>query len=185
MRRSYILTSLVCIFLLLAISTYASPYLALHRLSSAIEAKDYDTIENHMDFASLRARVKEKMVARVIKGEFSEGSSDNPFSGLTQAMAISLINPIVDAAISPSNIVAMLNERTAMSTSGTAGSTASSQASTPAHFIFSYRNWDTIIVSQDKGNKAHFIFKRHGVWNWKLSDVDLPVDASYSRYEHY
>jgi len=181
MRRSHIFAGIICIILLTAISLYACPYLALRRLSSAIELKDYYTIENYVDFDSLRARVKEKMVARVIKGEFNEGSRNNPFSGLTQAMSISLISPIVDAAISPNNIVAMLHDKNAMSTSGGEGTAASAQDSRRVHFVFSYRNWDTITVSHETGNKAHFIFKRHGLWNWKLSDVDLPDDGSYSR----
>ncbi|GAB3469731.1 DUF2939 domain-containing protein [Massilia terrae] len=159
---------------LLAVAEYGSPYWELQRMRSAIEARDADAISEHVDFPSLRESVKGQMMAMIGNEMAKEEANKNPFASLGQAMAVALINPMIDAAVSPAGVIAMIESgKTGLAKPGNAAS------STPGHgekvdYSVSYRSWDKVAVTKKGAAAGSFIFRRYGIWNWKLSAIEFP-----------
>jgi hypothetical protein len=89
-------------------------------------------------------------------------------------MAVAIINPMVDAAVSPAGVIAMIESgKTGLPKPGNAAS-STPRASEKLDYSVSYQSWDKVAVSGKGADAGSFIFKRHGMWSWKLSAIELP-----------
>lgn len=107
-----------------------------------------------------------------------EDASKNPFAALGQAMAIAIVNPLIDAAVSPAGVIAMMRSGKAELPKPGEVASEPSPGSDKVDYSVSYRSWDKFALSGKGPNEGSFIFKRYGFWSWKLVAIELPAKIS-------
>ncbi|TAM01496.1 MAG: DUF2939 domain-containing protein [Paraburkholderia sp.] len=88
--------------------SYASPYLVLHRLKAAADARDAETLNEYVDYPALRVSLKEQ-VGGMLKRRVEAQHSSNPLLLFGAAIGAALIGPLVDAYTTPDGVAALLN----------------------------------------------------------------------------
>jgi hypothetical protein len=174
MKRSHALLAVVTAAALLALSSYASPYWTLHRMKTAVVEKDADRFSSYVDFPALRESVKGQMMVMINKRMSGPDIEKNPFAGIGQMMGAALINPIVDAAVSPAGVIAMFESGKAQPLQGPARTTESSANADTVNYAVDYENWSKVAVSKPGEDAGRFILKRTGLWSWQLTSLELP-----------
>jgi hypothetical protein len=125
-------------------SSYASPYLTMHQMRSAMIEKDADAFSSNVDLAT------------------------------------SMVNQMINAMVTPVGVMAMMAQdsaRPVVSAPASAPHSASvghsSQARSNADkvdYSVRYKNWSTFTATAKVADDAQIalVFKRHGLWSWKL-----------------
>lgn len=153
----------------LAISSYASPYWTLRQMHAALAAHDAPRFASYVDFPALRASVKGQVMAAMDRQLGTPELDDNPFANLGKAMGAALVSPMVDAMVTPEGVRAMLE--IGQATPRLADDNAPAR---PApDYTVSYRSWNTVAVANAEGDAGSFIFKRTGLWSWQLAGLEL------------
>lgn len=88
---------------------YFTPYLALRELQAAAEAGDAQALNEVVDFAALRGSVKSEIQGAVSR-EISKDAG-NPFAAIGSAVTGMLVDPVVNAAVTPEGISLMMKGR--------------------------------------------------------------------------
>lgn len=174
-----LLTAVAVAALLLAVTSYASPWWRLHQLQGAVAQRDAARVAAFVDFPALRASVKAQVVASMEGPAQPGAASDNPFAAFGKAMALAVIDPVVDAAVSPAGVLAMLEAgelRVARHSGRNAGREAEQPADAgrqEARYALSYQSWDRVAIARADRDGGAFILHRHGLWDWKLGGIAL------------
>ena len=119
----------------------------------------------------------------------------NPFADLGMVMAMGFVNQAIDTMVTPAGVMTMMAGaqpslhapacRPPLRTigngpTGSDGGTApqTSNSKPKADYSAGYKNWSTVTATARKGtdDEVTFILKRDGLWSWKLSAVNLPID---------
>lgn len=186
-KRMLIAASAVAAVGVVGIGTsYVSPYLAMHQMHSAMVQQDADAFSSHVDFPMLRENLRGQFMI-VMEHQFSNspGLKDNPFAGLGMMMAAGLVNQMIDTAISPAGVMAMMAQGAAKPpataqapTAATASSVSAGKQEGPVKYAVRYKNWSTVTATAHStdGAALDLVFKRHGLWSWKLAGINLPLD---------
>lgn len=87
---------------------YASPYVALGRLKSAIDARDAQAISEYVDFPSLRISLKQQVTEELMR-RIDAVKKDNPFAVIGALIGSALIGPLVDAYATPEGVAALMS----------------------------------------------------------------------------
>lgn len=159
---------------LLAVATYASPHWQLYRMRAAVEARDTQKLAGFVDFPALRDSVKLQVMQRLGADSALSGSSSNLFAAFGKAMALAVIDPVVDAAVSPAGVAAMLERGDMKLKTGRDHPEAGEQRRDKVNYDLRYQGWDRVSVARADGSGAAFILRRDGLWGWKLSAIELP-----------
>lgn len=88
---------------------YFTPYLALDRLQRAAEAGDTQALNELVDFPELRGSVRSEVQDAVRRG-ISEDRG-NPFAAIGGMVTGIVVDPVVNAAVTPAGITALLQGR--------------------------------------------------------------------------
>lgn len=162
----------------LAAALYASPYFQLHRMRALVEAGDAQALARHVDFARLRESVKVQVMRRLGAGSALAEARNNPFAAFGQAMALVVIDPVVDAAVSPAGVVAMLEAGEIRFQPKRDGPPPVEEEGVreKVNYDLSYRNWRQVLVQRADGGGVAFVLERDGLWHWKLAAVELPQE---------
>ncbi|MDW8002177.1 MAG: DUF2939 domain-containing protein [Deltaproteobacteria bacterium] len=170
---------LLCIILLLTgIGLYLTPYFAVYNMKKAAENKDADALSDYIDYPSLRENLKANIGAK-IAGEIAKMKDGNPFGVFGLAFAALLINPMIDALITPES-VAMLMKGEKPILDGLESSSGKESLSEKSEIEISrsYKGFDRFVVKvRRKGSSeepVELIFRRHGLISWKLSGLRMP-----------
>ncbi|WP_175857859.1 DUF2939 domain-containing protein [Burkholderia anthina] len=123
---------------------YASPYVALGRLKSAIDARDAQAVSEYVDFPSLRISLKQQVTEELMR-RIDSVKKNNPFAVIGALIGSALIGPLVDAYATPEGVAALMSgipprgnpgerppEWSGPSPSTTAGNEPATPASAPA-----------------------------------------------------
>lgn len=105
----------------------------------------------------------------------------NPMAALGQVMAVALINPMIDAMVAPAGMMAMMQSNKPISSfPGSSKSTLQASSTTTPDYAVADQGWDKIVVHNKlSGPEAGgFVFRRNGIWDWKLSGINLPKDKN-------
>lgn len=162
----------------LAAAAYASPHWQLYRMRAAVEARDAQALSRHVDFPRLRASVKIVLMRRLgADGAAADGA--NPFAAFGKAMALAVIDPVVDAAVSPMGVAAMLDAgdvrlQPMQDRSPAPAGGADGRPREKPNYDLSYRSLNQVVVERADGGGVAFVLDRDGVWRWKLVAVELP-----------
>lgn len=184
MKRSHVLGAAGVVAAILALSSYASPYWTLHRMQTAIAEKDAERFSSYIDFPALRDSVKGQLLVILNQHLSRPEVADNPFAGLGQMMGGALINPIVDAVVSPAGVIAMFESgRVQPLPDPAAGNPSQEQAGTQeetVNYAVDYESWSRVAISKPGGDTGRFILKRTGLWSWQLAALEFPKETSDS-----
>ncbi|MCA8035421.1 DUF2939 domain-containing protein [Burkholderia arboris] len=112
-RRAWRLKPLLIVALVVAVIAalgygYASPYVALGRLKSAIDARDAQAISEYVDFPSLRISLKQQVTEELMR-RVDAVKKDNPFAVIGALIGSALIGPLVDAYATPEGVAALMS----------------------------------------------------------------------------
>jgi hypothetical protein len=176
MNRTRLLTAgAVGALLVVAATSFASPWWTLHRLRAAAERHDADAFSGQIDFPALRASVKDQLVGSIDR-DADSADGTNPFAAAGKAFARAIANPVVDAVVSPAGVAAMV-EHGKISIGKPTRETQPPEAG-PArdkpHYALHYRGWSRFAVTAEDGGS--FVLRRDGLWSWKLAGIELPRD---------
>jgi hypothetical protein len=173
--------------LLLAAASYVSPHWTLYQMRIAIEKRDADAFSEHVDFPALRESFKGQMMVALnqkMGGDKAEGNpfGANPFAAMGQAFATALISPMIDAMVTPAGVIAMMNSGTPKPIQAivtTAMNLPPSEPTTMLQMRVSYQGWSkvTVQLADSREGEGSFVFKRQGLWSWRLSAVELSAAA--------
>lgn len=158
-----------------ALATWASPHWQLVQMRAAVEARDAQALSRYVDFPKLRASVKIQVMRRLGAQGALEGSRSNPFADFGRRMALAVIDPVVDAAVSPEGVAAMLEagDIRVQPRPETPPQPASEAPREKLNYDVSYRSWNQVLVERADGGGVAFVLDRHGLWSWKLAGVEL------------
>ncbi|HIC7207530.1 DUF2939 domain-containing protein [Burkholderia stabilis] len=87
---------------------YASPYVALGRLKSAIDARDAQAISEYVDFPSLRISLKQQVTEELMR-RIDAVKKNNPLAMIGALIGSALIGPLVDAYATPEGVAALMS----------------------------------------------------------------------------
>jgi hypothetical protein len=170
---------------LLAAWFFATPYLTFYAIKSAAEDKDVRALSQYIDFPALKESLKANLRRKITK-TLAKTHDDNPYGNLLGAagsqLAVQMIDPLLDAAITPEAVAELLQARHGKAESGPGG-----DAGNPLSFVTSdkeiavstgYRSFDAFAITlkeKDSGKElAAFILKRQGMFAWKVTEVIFP-----------
>jgi hypothetical protein len=179
MNRSKPVLVAASIVAALSAASYASPYWELYRLRSAVQQRDAAAVAAHVDFPALRASVKAGFTGMFGKLMARPEMAGNPAMGYLQSMAGALVERLVDQAVSPAGVIAMFEQGRAAPDKPEAA-----RAATPSEgkldYSLAYRGWGAFAVSVKGQDEGSFIFRRDGLWSWKLAAVEFPTQFTFT-----
>ncbi len=193
-----ILIALIAIVVVAALGyAYASPYIALDRLKRAADSRDVETVNAYVDYPSLRDSLK-LQVTGLLTRRLDVQHNGNPLAAIGAMIGVALISPLVDAYATPDGVAALLNgmpprgepgerpppppaaqtdnpPQTPPPASGQANANSKTPPQ-PPQTTAGYRGLNEFVVSYQHGvgdTRYAAIFRRQGLFTWKLSAVDL------------
>lgn len=174
MKKTRALAAVAVAAALLALSSYASPYWTLHQMKTAIAEKDADGLSEHIDFPALRESFKGQMMTMMNKHIESAEMANNPIAAMGQMMGAALVNQVVDAAVSPAGVMAMMEAGKVKPGARPAPQADADTAKETIDYSVDYRGWSKVAISTSQQDAGKFILKRTGLWSWQLSALELP-----------
>ena len=88
---------------------YFTPYMALNKLQAAAERGDAEALNEMVDFPALRTSLKSEVQGAVSR-EISKDAG-NPFAAIGAAVTGALVEPAVNAAVTPEGISLLMKGR--------------------------------------------------------------------------
>lgn len=170
---------------------YASPYMALNSIKQAIDSKDSVAIAEYVDFPVLRENIKGRLMASMTN-KLPETSESNPLAGLGQAIGNLFIGTAVDNLVSPAGVMLMLQTgkpsialprldsnqpstpAAAPASPAESGDAAQQAEAKRKQLRVDYQGFNKVRVYRQSDPATGFIFKRYGLMDWKLINIDLP-----------
>ena len=160
---------------------YASPLWTLRAMKAAAVSKDSEALSRYVDYEALRTDLKGDM-RRSMMSEMGK-QPDNPFGAIGMAIAMNLIDPMIEAMVTPEGVEAMFAQQRAAESkeTGVVGAGVSGQTPKTRGLAAAGPGDDPVIERvgidefrvRDKDKEGGLIFRRH-ILGWKLSGVDLP-----------
>lgn len=156
--------------LCLGIGLYASPYLTLNSMKGAIERGDSEAIAQNVDFPSVRTSLKSEM-----RSLMARQSQNDAMASLGSMMAGSMVDPMVDQAITPEGLKALISRSSPSSQS------SQSDKDIPKvtlgyeslnSFVVKLEGKDFAMSSQLGSSSPSLLFSRSGL-GWKLTGVRM------------
>ena len=160
-----------------AATSYASPYLTLHEMRSAIADKDADSFASDVDFPAVRESLRAQFIVMMQNQLWNDSElKGNPFAGIGMMLGMGMANQLIDTMVTPAGVMQMMSDASPKPISKSRDAPASDHAFNPADYSVRYRNWSIVAVTGQRESKPPviFTFKRSGPWSWKLSAVALP-----------
>ncbi|WP_294033302.1 DUF2939 domain-containing protein [uncultured Moraxella sp.] len=178
------LGAIVVIFILAFGGYYlASPYLTLYQLKSAVDAKDTATLIDAVDFPQVKSSVKEQLKTKVAQEIPALDTADD--GALLGAMfATAMVDGVVDAVITPKAVELILDgkdigKQLALGDAATPQTdTADTATSHDWQYDLGYQSLDRfgVTLTKDNGKPVTVIMARDGLFDWKIVDVQLPLE---------
>lgn len=160
---------------------YFTPYIAANNMRKAAEAGDSAILSSYINFPSLKESLKANFNA-MFATEVVKNKDGNPFEALGAALAAALINPMIDALVTPESLAMMMQgnkpnfEKGAPKTERKPGGTSDTE------MTMSYESFDRFAVSVkkkgDMDDPVTFVLHREGLVAWKLASLRLPTQKT-------
>jgi Protein of unknown function (DUF2939) len=146
---------------------YASPLWTLHQMREAARNDDAQKLSEYVDYPALREDLKGDF-RRAVTSEMTKQQNDG-FAMIGSAFALALIDPLIDAMVTPEGVEAVFDQAKRNRVSG-------KQPKLPDVSndpIVERKGFDEFSVSDKDPAKGSLIFKRSGL-SWKLSGIHIP-----------
>ncbi len=162
-------------FLVLALAwLIASPWITVVRMQSAAAERDADALSVHIDFPAVREDLKGQVNAYVM-ATIAEESDNNPFAALGGLLASVLVDKLVDAFVTPSGLVMLMEGKAPDMAFGKPDEERGLRKPLDGA-KYRYVSWDQFAVSveSDQGGEIAFLLRRQG-FGWRLVAIRLPL----------
>ncbi|MED5596105.1 DUF2939 domain-containing protein [Janthinobacterium sp. P210006] len=128
--------------------TWVSPYIAMYRISIAAKSVRLENLAQQADLPALRASVARQLRAT------GETASEAEFKEM------------LDTIVSPPGLTVLILH-------GKQGPDGKRH-----DFGMAYRSWNEVVLRRTGAGPAasQFVLRRHGIWDWKLTDITLPPE---------
>lgn len=155
--------------------TFGSPYIALYQIRTAIANRDTEAISDHVDFPALRENLKGQVMGGMMAAMDTPELKSNPFAGVGQALGAAMVGPMIDTLVSPAGLIALM-QRAPNAPDAAAGS---SEAGEKPNYQLSFKGWGKVILrrADTDGSEGTLTLRRFGLWDWKLTSIEIPADA--------
>ncbi|WP_426050650.1 DUF2939 domain-containing protein [Brevundimonas sp. SL161] len=161
----------------------ASPTLTVNAIVAAAKAGDEAALERMVDFPAFRDSLKDELTARLMaEAQADPDVRDSALGGLGMMLAPMLVGGAVDALVNAPTIAAMV--RTAETPDAIDAATATATTPEPEsedrdiRQSYAYRDRNTFVLGLTDPDrpeeKLKLLFKRQGLFGWKLAGIDLP-----------
>jgi len=151
---------------------WASPSLAMRNLRAAAISGDRDDLSGRVDFPAVRESLKSQFKTAMMTEMAKNKDANSGFAALGAALAMSFVDPIVDAMVSPEGMKKMVeNGKFAKP-----GDNEQSNGTAPEWQI-EHKGLDRFTASPktaDDSKAPTLVFHRDGL-GWKLVDVVVPL----------
>lgn len=149
-----------------------SPSMAMSGLKTAALAGDKQELKDRVNFPALRGSLKDQFRA-VMVAEMAKQKDDNPFGALGMALASAMVDPLIDAVISPEGIKAMVENGRMRGPND-----AAANPKDEVEWSIERKGFDRFIARPETDNpKApSLVFARDGL-GWDLVDIEIPGEA--------
>lgn len=173
--RKWLLAVVAAVLVLGGSWYWASPSLAMRNLRDAAISGDRDDLNSRVDFPVVRESLKSQFKTAMMTEMAKQKDANSGFAALGAALAMSLVDPFVDAMVSPEGMKKMVeNGKFAKP-----GDTDQSSDTAPEWQI-ERKGLDRFTASPKTadGSKAPtLVFHRDGL-GWKLVDVVVPAPSA-------
>lgn len=163
------------------IAYFATPILTVNALVKAAKAGDEAALEQHVDFPAFRDSLKDQLTGRLL-AEANENADirNSGLGGLGMLLAPMVVSGAVDTLVNAPTIATMV--RTAREPKptdiGPAREPEQSNEDRDIRQSYAYRDLDTFVLGLTDADRPDetlkLLLRRHGLFGWKLSGVDLP-----------
>jgi len=185
-RKAWLVVAVIA--LVVAGGVYlASPLMAFRAMSQAAEAGDTTGLERHVDFAAVHTSLKEQLNARLMGVLQQDRSlSDGPFGALGALLGPAIVNQVVDAAVTPAGVAAIVRSGRAPLSDIQPGSAAPPPPIEPptsadppkrrTSFAYADLNYfrARTITADNPDQPLGWLLERRGLFSWKLVRIELP-----------
>lgn len=166
----------VLVLALFGIWFFFTPYLTANAMRAAAEERDGEKLSGYVDFPALKESLKASFNAKLASDVVAD-SDASAFSALGAAMAAALLNPMIDALVTPESLVMMMEGR--KPEPGKSTESEPTNEALDADISMSYENMNTFVVTVIKrGGEQEpigLVLRRDDLFFWKLSAVRLPL----------
>lgn len=154
---------------------YFTPYMAVNKLQEAAERGDSQALNEMVDFPALRGSVKSQIQGSVARGIQKDGG---PFAALGSAVTGMIVDPAVNAAVTPEGISLLMKGRRPTDDKDSGDDDGKWRERTRIS-----RRWeasDRFVVQysdrQSGNEQISLVMHRDGL-RWRLSGVRFPTAA--------
>lgn len=154
---------------------YFTPYMAVNKLQAAAEAGDAQALNEMVDFPALRTSIKSEVQGSVARGIQKDGG---PFAALGAAVTGVIVEPVVNAAVTPEGIGMLMKGRTPTDDEDRGDDENWRERTRIA------RRWeaaDKFIIQysdRESGDQQIALVMRRDGLRWRLSGVRFPTAAA-------
>lgn len=159
------------------VAYFATPFLTVNSLVAAAKAGDEPALERLVDFPAFRDSVKDELTARLMAEARADGSlNDSALGGLGMMLAPMIVGGAVDALVNAPTIAAMVTTAEEPDPADAMGAKPKSE-DRDIRQSYAYRDLNTFVLglsdADRPGETLKLLLKRHGLFGWKLSGIDL------------
>ena len=108
MQKKYKIGGVVVVLAVAALAFYSTPYIALYSIHRAVERNDAEAVSRYVDFPVLRENIREKVLAHMAAATPEVSSHGRGLADLSQRLAVTAANQMVDRMVSPEGVVVLL-----------------------------------------------------------------------------
>ncbi|WP_425987954.1 DUF2939 domain-containing protein [Brevundimonas sp. TWP2-3-2] len=179
--KGFIKGVVVLAVLAFLVAYLASPILTVNAIVAAAKAGDEAALERMVDFPAFRDSLKDELTARLMaEAQADPDVRNSGLGGLGMMLAPMLVGGAVDALVNAPTIAAMVR------TAETPDPIDAATATTPEpesedrdiRQSYAYRDLNTFVLGltdpDRPDQKLKLLFKRQGLFGWKLAGIDLP-----------
>ncbi len=152
----------------------ASPYLTFYKIKQAVDAEDVQALSSYIDYPALRDNLKTQALS-AINAELGK-EKNNPFAALGSAFAAKGADALVDALITPENIMLAIGSgqlvRGQIQSGKPTPQNKENIKEDAKNYTASWLDWSHMLAHK-KGESRGYIFRRNAPlgWDWKLAGV--------------
>ncbi len=157
----------------LGVASYYSPLWTMRQLYQAAKLKEVDRLSDYVDFDAMRENFKAIVMTEIDRSMEELGDTDNPFIQFGKALAVTMVNPMVDTMVSPAALASLVS-RGELPEPGKQ-TDAVLEDDKQVKFGIDYTAWDRVKLTRtDMPDGPFMILRREGLWSWKLVNVIAP-----------
>lgn len=180
LRMSMILSKIklyfAVIFPILCLWFGFTPYLTVHNMRKAAEAKDAAELSTYVDFPALKESLKGNFNALMAK-EMAKNSTGNKFDALGSAFKAVITDRLADSLVTPESIALMMNAQKPLNGKSEKQHPPANESEIDT--TMSYEGFNSFLVSVKNKNSSDvpvgFVFSRNGIISWKLTSLHGPI----------